>query len=190
MIKIAIIYYSKTNVTATLAQAIIAGANNKHEVTIVEHRIKDKDIIACRFDNPELFKELSTCDAIIFGTPTYMGGVSAQFKTFADATSELWCEQEWAGKIAAGFTCGSAFNGDQTGTLQYMVTLSSQQGMLWVGLDSAQGYNDKGVNRLGCQLGVVAQSTDGIVHHVDIETATYLGHRVAKLAKALKENKS
>ena len=90
MIKIAIIYYSKTNVTATLAQAIIAGANNKHEVTIVEHRIKDEDIIACRFDNPELFKELSTCDAIIFGTPTYMGGVSAQFKTFADASWDIW----------------------------------------------------------------------------------------------------
>ena len=70
------------------------------------------------------------------------------------------------------------------------MTLSSQHGMLWVGLDSAQGYNDKGVNRLGCQLGVVAKSTDRIVNHVDIETATYLGHRVAKLAKTLKENKS
>jgi len=188
MIKIAVIYYSKTNVTSTLAQAIIAGANNKHEVAIIEHRIKDEDIIACRFDNPNLFKELETCDAIIFGTPTYMGGVSAQFKTFADATSELWAQQQWAGKVAAGFTCGSALNGDQTGTLQYMVTLSSQQGMFWVGLDSAQGYDDKGVNRLGCQLGVVAHSTDGIVHHIDIDTAMYLGHRVAKLARALKEN--
>jgi NAD(P)H dehydrogenase (quinone) len=68
-----------------------------------------------------------------------MGGVSAQFKAFADATSELWCQQEWAGKIAAGFTCGSAMNGDQTSTLQYLVTLANQQGMLWVGLDSAQG---------------------------------------------------
>jgi len=189
MLKIAVIYYSKTNVTSTLAQAIIAGANNKHEVVIVEHRIKDEEIISCRFDNPELFKKLSTCDAIIFGTPTYMGGVSAQFKTFADATSELWGAQEWAGKIAAGFTCGSALNGDQTNSLQYMVTLANQQGMIWVGLDSALGHNDKGINRLGCQLGVVAQSSDGIVHHMDIDSATYLGHRVAKLAMVLKENK-
>ena len=80
-----------------------------------------------------------------------------------------------------------ALNGDQTNTLQYLVTLSNQQGMFWVGLDSALGFKDRGVNRLGCQLGVVAQSSDGSVHETDIETAKYLSQRVVSLAQQLKQ---
>jgi len=178
--KIGVIYFSKTDVTEQLAQALIKGIHSRGDFTVVQHQIDGAEIIEGRFENLGIIDELSACDAIVFGTPTYMGGVSAQFKTFADATSELWCEQEWAGKIAAGFTCGSAMNGDQTGTLQYLVTLANQQGMLWVGLDSAQGYKDHGINRLGCQLGVVAHSPDGGVHATDLATAAYLGKRVSE----------
>jgi multimeric flavodoxin WrbA len=159
---------------------VINGLNSSGEVTIIKHQIQGCEIIEGRFTNLELIEELSSCDAIIFGTPTYMGGVSAQFKAFADATSDLWCEQKWSGKLAAGFTCGSAMNGDQAGTLQYLVTLSNQHGMLWVGLDAAHGYKDHGINRLGCQLGVVAHSPDGRVNESDLETAHYLGRRVAE----------
>ncbi len=74
------------------------------------------------------------------GSPTYMGGAAAQFKAFIDATSDEWSKQRWANKIAAGFTCGSSLNGDQTACLQAMNTLASLQGMLWVGLDTACGY--------------------------------------------------
>jgi len=186
LIKIAVVYFSKTDVTGTLAKAIIAEAESQSDVSVIEHRIEGHEIIEGRFVNTEIFSLLEECDAIIFGTPTYMGGVSAQFKAFADATSELWCEQLWTGKVAAGFTSGSALNGDQTGTLQYLVTLSNQQGMYWVGLDSALGYKDRGINRLGCQLGVVAQSSDGSLHDTDLETAKYLGQRVVSLARQLK----
>ena len=188
LIKIAVIYFTKTDVTGKLAKAIIAGATSQAGVSILEHRIDGKEIIEGRFQNKELFHELKQCSAIIFGTPTYMGGVSAQFKSFADATSELWCEQEWSDKVTAGFTSGSAYNGDQTGTLQYLATLASQHGMFWVGLSSAYGYKDRNINRLGCQLGVVAESSNGLVNEIDIKTAKYLGKRVAKLT--LKINKT
>ncbi|UPW17453.1 hypothetical protein M0C34_14570 [Agarivorans sp. TSD2052] len=55
---------------------------------------------------------------------------------------------------------------------------ANQHGMLWVGLDTASGYGEHGLNRLGCQLGVVAQSDDGEVHTRDLATAHYLGARV------------
>ena len=172
--KVGVIFFSKTDVTGKLAASSVNGLS------------------ASGFTNVEIIKKLSSCDAIIFGTPTYMGGVSAQFKAFADATSELWCKQKWSGKLAAGFTCGSAMNGDQTSTLQYLVTLSNQHGMLWVGLDSAQGYKDHGINRLGCQLGVVAHSLDGNANKIDLETAYYLGNRVFEqvLRMTPKSNKS
>lgn len=190
--KIGVIFFSKTDVTGTLATSLINGLRASGQATIIKHQIKGDEIFEGRFTNLEIIKKLSSCDAIIFGTPTYMGGVSAQFKAFADATSELWCEQEWSGKLAAGFTCGSAMNGDQTGTLQYLVTLSNQHGMLWVGLDSAQGYKDHGINRLGCQLGVVAHSPDGNANKTDLETAYYLGNRVFEQALRMnpKSNKS
>lgn len=180
MPKVAVVYFTHTDVTGSLARSLCAGLRTVEGLHVFEHQITGQEIIEGRFTPEQIFAELAECDAIVFGTPTYMGGVSAQFKAFADATSELWCEQEWAGKLAAGFTCGSAMNGDQTGTLQYLVTLASQQGMLWVGLDSANGYKDHGVNRLGCQLGVVAYSADGVADEADLATARYLGERVAR----------
>lgn len=140
MSKIAIIYFSKTDVTGQLARAIAAGVEQQGikqqgECEILAHRIEGSEIIEGRFVNPNLMDELAECDAIIFGSPTYMGGVAAQFKAFADASSESWYYQKWAGKIAAGFTSGGAMNGDQSCTLQYLQTLANQHGMMWVGLD-------------------------------------------------------
>ena len=190
MYRIAVIYFTKTDVTGKLAKALISGIQSTGVVEVVEYKIAGQDIVEGRFDNQDLFAAIATCDAIIFGSPTYMGGASAQFKAFADASSEAWVEQQWAGKIAAGFTSGSAVNGDQTSTLQYYSTLASQHGMLWVGLDAPCGYTDLGVNRLGCQLGVVAHSPDGTVHETDLATASYLGKRVAEIAKNLKPSPS
>src|SRR4029079_19693125 len=47
---------------------------------------------------------LAAADAIIMGSPTYMGGVSWQFKKFADASSKVWYTQGWKNKLFAGFT--------------------------------------------------------------------------------------
>ena len=180
MIKIAVIYFTKTDVTGKLVKSLIRGIEETGGNSVVEHYIQGHEIVEGRFINQDIFIKLRECDAIVFGSPTYMGGVAAQFESFADATSELWCNQEWSGKIAAGFTCGSAMNGDQTSTLQYLITLSNQHGMFWVGLDSAHGYKDRGINRLGCQLGVVAHSSDGVANEIDLASAFYLGNRVAE----------
>lgn len=181
MKKVAIIYFSRTDVTHELACSLREGLLEQSSIDVFVHRIQGAEIVEGRFTNLAILEELTNADVIVFGTPTYMGNVSAQFKAFADATSELWCDQLWAGKYAAGFTCGSALNGDQTNTLQYMVTLANQQGMLWVGLDSAKGYKDHGINRLGCQLGVVACAEDGKAEPQDLATAQYLGRRIANL---------
>jgi NAD(P)H dehydrogenase (quinone) len=46
------------------------------------------------------WEQLKAADAIIFGSPTYMGSVSWQFKKFADASSKQWFAQEWKDKLA------------------------------------------------------------------------------------------
>jgi len=66
-----------------------------------------------------------------------------------------------------------------------MTTLASQHGMLWVNVDSSYGSENATLNRLGCQLGVVSQTTNNVAHKVDLATAKHLGRRVAKLALRL-----
>ncbi len=188
MSKIAIIYFTKTDITGQLARAIAAGIEKHGKVDVLSHRIQGQEIIDGRFINPKLMDELTKCDAIIFGSPTYMGGVAAQFKAFADASSDAWCEQAWANKVAAGFTSGGALNGDQSCTLQDFQTLANQHGMIWLGLDKITGSGEQGLNRLGTQVGVVSQAIDGEVHPSDIATAEYLGKRVVKLVTQLNGN--
>jgi NAD(P)H dehydrogenase (quinone) len=108
------------------------------------------------------WEKLDAADAIVFGTPTYMGGPSWQFKRFADASSKAWFSSKWKNKIAAGFTNSASINGDKTQTLNYLFALSMQQGMVWVGTgmmpanSKAAQRND--VNWLGAFSGAMAQS--------------------------------
>ena len=183
MVKVAFVYFSNTDVTKQLMEAAISELEHA-EIEYLSHQISGKEIIEGRFINQGLMDSLHSCDAIIFGSPTYMGSVSAQFKAFADATSDFWEQQAWAGKVAAGITSGSGLNGDQSSTLQYLSTLASQHGMIWVGLDAPFSDSSKNINRLGCHLGVTAHSPDGTVHASDLKSARYLAIRVSKIAKA------
>ena len=85
MSRIAIVYFTKSDVTGQLANAIASGAKQEPGITVYEHRVEGYEIFEGRFENEALFEQLKLCDAIIFGSPTYMGSVSAQFKAFADA---------------------------------------------------------------------------------------------------------
>lgn len=184
MLNIAFIYFSNTDITGQLIDAAHKEIN-EDGVNCITHQILGSEIIEGRFINPQLMSSLLQCDAIIFGSPTYMGNVAAQFKAFADATSDFWSNQGWAGKVAAGITSGTGLNGDQTSTLQYFSTLASQHGMIWVGLDTPYNAGENNINRLGCQLGVTACSPNGDVHPADISSAKYLARRVVSITKKL-----
>ncbi len=133
---------------------------------------------------------LNASHGIIFGSPTYMGGPSGQFKTFADASSKAWFTGAWKDKIAAGFTVSSSRTGDKAGTLDYFQTLAMQQHMLWVGTGMMPGNNSsKGseadLNRLGAAAGLMAQANadQGVegIHESDFRTAEAFGKRVAEV---------
>ena len=182
MTKLAVIYHSATGTTRSLAQEIIHGASSVSNVVTMEIEISGKDIVDGRYVNDRVIQSLHSSQAMIFGSPTYMGCVSAQFKAFADATGDLWSQQLWANKIAAGFTIGSNLNGDQLNTLQYLQIFANQHGMLWSSLDIPGNLDDEGRNRLGAQSGLIAHSTEGTINPIDVTTARYFGQRVAKIA--------
>ncbi|MDK9702781.1 MAG: flavodoxin family protein [Sulfuritalea sp.] len=137
------------------------------------------------------WEKLEAADAIVFGTPTYMGGPSWQFKRFADASSKPWYGAKWKDKIAAGFTNSASINGDKLSTLHYLFTLAMQQGMVWVGTgmmpanSKAATRND--VNWLGSFSGAMAQSPSDASPEEgplpgDLETARLFGRRIAETA--------
>ena len=183
MPQIAVIYFSATNITARLADAACEGAGEL--IHVVSHRIRGQEIVDGRFRCEPALKLVDDSDAVIFGSPTFMGGPAAEFKAFADASSDRWGEARWKHKIAAGFTSGACANGDQSQTLIYFTILAAQHGMLWCNLDIPGGHDSQNRNRLGTQMGVVAQAADGALPVADILTAKHLGRQVAALALRL-----
>jgi multimeric flavodoxin WrbA len=182
-VSIAVVYHSVSGTTAQLADAALRGAAGVEGVRTFALRIEGGDIHEGRYRNSAALEALSEADALIFGSPTFMGCVSAQFKAFADASSEYWFQRRWRGKLAAGFTVGNNPSGDQLNTIQYLNILANQHGMLWVGIDLPGGFDPEGRNRLGAQSGLIAHAPGGSVHAADVATARYLGVRVAGLAR-------
>lgn len=183
MVKFAIIFHSPNGTTKQLAKAVASGAESVPGTEVITYQILGSDIVEGRFRNDELLEQLNGVDAMIFGSPTYMGCVSAQFKAFADATGELWAEKAWANKFAAGFTIGSNLSGDQLNTIQYLQIFANQHGMLWASLDIPGNCDPENRNRLGAQSGLIAHTIDDTLNEVDLITAHYLGQRVARLTK-------
>ena len=133
------------------------------------------------------WETLAAADAIIMGSPTYMGTVSWQFKKFADASSKAWFAGAWKDKVFAGFTNSASMNGDKLSTLHYLFTLAMQQGGVWVG-NSVMPSNTKAAQRndpnyLGSFSGAMAQSpADAGANEMpqgDLDSAKVFGKRVA-----------
>ena len=133
---------------------------------------------------------LGAADAIVFGSPTYMGSVSWQFKKLADASSKPWFSQAWKNKIAAGFTNSASMNDDKLSTLHYLFTLSQQHSMIWVGTgmlpSNSKATTRNDLNYVGSFSGAMAQSpSDASPDEMlpgDLETAKQFGARVAEVA--------
>jgi multimeric flavodoxin WrbA len=178
-----IVYHTVTGNTRKLAEAALAGAL---EIGPAEmHCINGSAIHSGRFKNDSLLEAIDASSGVLFGTPTFMGGPTAQFKAFADATGDRWAEAKWSGKVAGGFTIGTNPSGDQLSTLVQLCIFAAQHGMIWSGLDIPGGNDAHGRNRLGAQLGLVADSRDGSVAEIDTITAKYLGNRTARIAGRL-----
>jgi NAD(P)H dehydrogenase (quinone) len=183
MTRIAVVYHSGYGHTHRMAQAVAEGANAELIAIDAEGNLPAGG-----------WEQLKAADAIIFGTPTYMGSVSWQFKKFADASSKPWYAQEWKDKVAAGFTNSAGMNGDKQGTLTTLFTLAMQHGMIWVsqGLMPAntKGAQRDDVNYLVSYSGAIAQSPSdggtGDMSAGDLATARLFGKRVAAIAARLK----
>ncbi|MER6212234.1 flavodoxin family protein [Streptomyces sp. NPDC001642] len=178
---VAVAYHSGRGHTDVLAHAVRAGAVSAGaEVTMVGVGAMDD----------AAWESLDAADAIVFGSPTYMGSASGAFHTFSESTSRRWARQAWKDKLGSGFTIGACKAGDKDSTLGYFQTLGAQHGMIWVSLGLLPGWHlshesDNDLNRLGYFNGAAATAPGDLppdaVHKADIATAEHLGERVTRL---------
>lgn len=181
MMKIVIAYYTGSGHTKKLAEYAKEGALR------VDGAHVDLVNVENLTDVPwDLFHR---ADAIIFGSPTYMGSVAGQFKSFMDETSNFWIEQHWANKIAAGFTIGASASGDKLNSLIQLSVFAAQHGMIWAGqnhIGSKHTKDDLAINDAGSWLGLMAVSDADKVQLMpksDIRTAHMFGERVARVTR-------
>lgn len=181
MSDIAIVYHSGYGHTQRVAQAVSEGAQAA--------------LIAIDADGnlPEGGWELLTgAKTIVFGSPTYMGGPSWQFKKFADASSKVWYTQGWKDKLFAGFTNSATMNGDKFSTLTFLWQLAMQHSGLWLSM-GIMPTNDKAATRhspnyVGGYGGLLTTSpSDASAAEVpqgDLDTARAFGKRIAEVTAA------
>jgi NAD(P)H dehydrogenase (quinone) len=184
--KIVIIYHSGYGHTKIVAEHIQKGASRELEQVALLSTLEAQD-------NFELLHE---ADTLIFGSPTYMGTVSAEFKKFMEATGKFWYSQKWKDKFAAGFTNSSTLNGDKLNTLQQLSLFAAQHSMLWISTGILPKFeNDKQLeepNGLAGYLGLMTLS-DNSIKEINppkgLETAELFGQRIAQITKQFKQSK-
>lgn len=180
MKKLAIVFHSAHGHTAHIARHVAEGAGGVEGTEV--HLLQAQELAQA----PD---RLLHYDGIVLGSPTYLGGVSAPFKAFMDATGRLWRTQQLRGRLAAGFTVSSLPSGDKQSTLVSMFVFAMQHGMLWVGNPILPEQHagvpvDEAANRLGSWSGLMAQAghsaaADAFVPG-DIKTARLFGRHVAE----------
>ena len=179
MTKVAVVFHSGYGHTLKQAQAVAEGAKGTLVTIDSEGNLTDAQ-----------WALLDAADAIVFGSPTYMGTVSWQFKKFADASSKQWFSQQWKNKLFGGFTNSATMNGDKHSTIHYFFTLAMQHSGIWVGTglmpSNAKSAKRDDINYVGSSAGAMmttpSDASADEVNSGDLETARLYGERIAKIS--------
>lgn len=183
MANIVVVFHSGYGHTQRVAQAVADGAGAQLLAIDADGNLPEGG-----------WELLAAADAIIFGSPTYMGGVSWQFKKFADASSKVWYTQGWKDKLFAGFTNSATMNGDKVTTMTYLWTLAMQHSGIWVSMGILPSNNKAAtrdaLNYVGGYGGLLTQSpSDASPAEMlkgDFDTARAFGERVGAVARSRK----
>lgn len=174
--RLSIVYHSAYGHTARVAEVIAQGARSVPNTQVHLMSVSEID-----------WDALDASDVIVFGSPTYMGSVTADMKAFMDATSKRWKARHWQGKTAAAFANSGGLSGDKLAVLQQLCLFAMQHGMIWAGLPlMPTGMTQHDLNRMAGFLGLMTQSDNAPVEVTppdgDLRTAAWFGQYLAELS--------
>ncbi len=204
--KVSVIFHSMYGHIYRMAESIAAGAKEVKGAEVKLLQVKETlsgDIIA-KMGATEAKKafahipeatldNLSEADAVIFGTPTRYGNMSAQMKTFIDSTGQLWMKDVLVGKVASVFTSTGTQHGGQESTILSFHIPLFHLGFMLVGLP----YSEKrllNMNEItgGSPYGAsTLAGLDGsrLPSENELAMARYQGKYVADIARRLSATK-
>jgi NAD(P)H dehydrogenase (quinone) len=143
MTKVLVLYYSMFGHIEIMAQALAEGVREVEGVEAVIKRVPetlpaDQALaMGVKIDQPApiaTVEELPDYDAIIFGTPTRFGDMTAQMRSFLDHTGKLWTNGRLIGKVGSVFTSSATQHGGQESTILSFHTTLLHHGMVIVGV--------------------------------------------------------
>ena len=193
-----IAFYSRGGVTEALARAVAEGA--KAEGAEVRMRR------AREFVGEEVMKkapgwlegakrmnviyeapteaDAEWADAIVFGTPTRFGSMTAELKAYIDSLGGLWFKGALVGKAGAAFASTSTVHGGNEMTITALYAPMAHLGLILV----PTGYADPALFKAGTPYGAssVSGTSSAPPTADDFEVARFQGKRVARVAAALK----
>src|SRR6516162_4330400 len=198
MAKVLVLYYSAWGHVERMAEAIAEGARTVagSEVTIKRvPELMPEDVArkaGMKLDQKAPIAsvdELPSYDAIIFGTPTRFGNMTAQMRNFLDQTGGLWLKGALIGKVGSVFASTGTQHGGQETTITSFHTTLLHQGMVIVGVP----YSESGLVHMdeisgGTPYGATTLAgPDGSRHPTanELKVARFQGKHVAEIASKL-----
>ena len=197
MAKVLVLYYSSYGHIETMAAAIAAGARSagadviiKRVPELVPREVAEKSHFKLDQSAPVAsVDELPAYDAIIFGTPTRFGNMTAQMKNFLDQTGALWAGGKLVGKVGSVFTSTATQHGGQESTILSTHTVLLHHGMVVVGLPyTFQGQMIQGEVSGGSPYGastIAAGDGSRQPSQNELDGARFQGRHVAEIAARL-----
>ena len=198
VVNVLIAFYSRNGSTEALARAVAEGA--RAEGAEVRMR-RARDIVAEEIiqrvpgwaeNRDRMYGEYEAptdtdavwADAIIFGTPTRFGNVTAELKAYIDSLGGLWANGKLIGKAGSAFTSTSTTHGGNESTIISLYMPMAHLGLILVPL----GYADPAMFKSGTPYGASSVSGQNSAPPTedDLEVARFQGRRVAQVARALK----
>jgi NAD(P)H dehydrogenase (quinone) len=200
--KVLIAFYSRNGSTAALAEAVAEGARSAGaEVKLrrVDEFVSDaviaqvpgwkesRERLKSKYAPPTT-DDAAEADAIVFGTPTRFGNVSAELKSYIDSFGGLWAQGKLNGKVGSCFVSTSTIHGGQETTLLTLYAPMAHLGFIIV----PTGYTDPVFFAASTPYGAstVSGQTNEMPTDNDLIAARHQGKRVAQVAAALKAAKS
>lgn len=200
--KINIIFHSLYGHVYKLAEAVAEGAREVKgaEVKILQvQETLPADVIA-KMGALEAKKKmanipvatsdnLAEADAVIFGTPTRFGMMSAQMRAFLDSTGGLWMKGALIDKIGSVFVSSATQHGGQESTILSFHTTLLHHGMIVVGVPYSE-QRQMGVSEIsgGSPYGsstIAGPDGSRMPSSNELAIAKFQGKHVTEIAKRL-----
>ncbi|MPR11821.1 NAD(P)H:quinone oxidoreductase [Microvirga tunisiensis] len=197
MTKVLVLYYSSWGHIEQMAYAAAEGARETGAEVVVKRvpeLVPTEVAQAAHYKTDQkapiaTVEELPEYDAIIIGTPTRYGTMTAQMKNFLDQTGGLWAQGKLIGKVGSVFTSTATQHGGQEATILTTLPVLLHHGMVVVGLPySFQGQMGVDQIRGGSPYGastIAAGDGSRQPSEIDLDGARFQGRHVAQIAAKL-----